>query len=143
MFWRERAENPLIMAWVRHLFEAALLLKLMVERNYKIKKYHFRGLNLSNEQRAEGIASKLFFCRLRLFWSNQKNSLQKKNDLPVLCITFLFIGKTFNLIQIGFREMMKTALRKEPTNVLNTQVITPWLLQKKGKYEKWFENLNL
>ena len=42
-----------------HLFEASLLLKLMVERKYIIKSVILEtDLNLSNEERADGIAAK-------------------------------------------------------------------------------------
>ncbi|MEO8255292.1 MAG: hypothetical protein ABI554_13000, partial [Flavobacterium sp.] len=42
-----------------HLFEADLLLKLMIERHYKIKNIILEAdLNLSNDHRADGIASK-------------------------------------------------------------------------------------
>lgn len=42
-----------------HLFEADLLLKLMIERHYKIKNVILEAdLNLSNEHRADGIFSK-------------------------------------------------------------------------------------
>ena len=42
-----------------HLFEASLLLKLMIERNYQIKNIILEAdLNLSNDHQAEGISAK-------------------------------------------------------------------------------------
>lgn len=42
-----------------HLFEASLLLKLMIERNYQIKNVILEAdLNLSNDHQAEGISAK-------------------------------------------------------------------------------------
>jgi hypothetical protein len=44
-----------------HLFEASLILKLMIERKYKIQNVIIRtDLNLSMKKRAEGIASKFY-----------------------------------------------------------------------------------
>ena len=42
-----------------HLFEASLLLQLMIERNYQIKNVILEAdLNLSNDHQAEGISAK-------------------------------------------------------------------------------------
>ena len=44
-----------------HLFEASLLLKLMIERHYEIKNVILEAdLNLSNDQQSEGVS--LSFC---------------------------------------------------------------------------------
>jgi hypothetical protein len=111
-----------------HLFENALLLKLMVERKYKIKNLILEvDLNLSNERRADGIASKFL-----PYIHNSKTirtHFSKEADFDLLYYIPFYRYLTYDA-QIGFREMYKTA-RKEATNQLNHLGYYP-LGNKKG-----------
>jgi hypothetical protein len=99
-----------------HLFEASLLLKLMIERKYVIKNVILEAdLNLSNENESESVASKFMpyihdskviadhFDQQPNFWANYY--------LP-------FYRYVVFEPQIGFREMYNAALKK-PTNLLD------------------------
>ena len=99
-----------------HLFEASLLLKLMVERHYTIKNVILEAdLNLSNEQQSESVASKFMpyihnsktieahFAQQPHFWANYY--------IP-------FYRYIVFEPQIGFREMYHTATAK-PTKLLD------------------------
>ena len=86
-----------------HLFEASLLLKLMVERKYTIKNVIIEtDLNLSNEHRAEGIASK--FLPYIHYSKTIKNHFSEEQDFwQLYCIPF-YRYIAFDA-QIGFREV--------------------------------------
>ena len=99
-----------------HLFEASLLLKLMIERRYTIKNVILEAdLNLANEKESEGVASKFLpyihnskvieahFAQQPNFWTNYY--------IP-------FYRYIVFEPQIGFREMFNTATAK-PTKLLN------------------------
>jgi hypothetical protein len=99
-----------------HLFEASLLLKLMVERHYKIKNVILEAdLNLANEKESESIASKFLpyihrsevieshFAQQPHFWANYY--------IP-------FYRYVVFDPQIGFREMYNTVSAK-PTKLLD------------------------
>ena len=99
-----------------HLFEASLLLKLMVERHYTIKNVILEAdLNLSNEKESESVASKFLpyihnstvieahFAQQPHFWANYY--------IP-------FYRYIVFEPQIGFREMYSMATQK-PTKLLN------------------------
>ena len=99
-----------------HLFEASLLLKLMVERHYTIKNVILEAdLNLANEKESESVASKFLpyihsskvienhFAEQPHFWANYY--------IP-------FYRYIVFEPQIGFREMYDTAIEK-PTKLLD------------------------
>jgi hypothetical protein len=99
-----------------HLFEASLLLKLMVERHYKIKNVILEAdLNLANEKESESVASKFLpfihsskvieahFAEQPHFWANYY--------IP-------FYRYIVFEPQIGFREMYNTA-RGKTTKLLD------------------------
>lgn len=99
-----------------HLFEASLLLKLMIERKYVIKNVILEAdLNLSNEKESESVASQFMpyiheskviaahFAQQPGFWANYY--------LP-------FYRYIVFEPQIGFREMYNAALKK-PTKLLD------------------------
>ncbi|SEG51634.1 hypothetical protein SAMN04488130_1206 [Flavobacterium urumqiense] len=99
-----------------HLFEASLLVKLMVERHYKIKNVILEAdLNLANEQQSESVASKFLpyihsskvikahFAQQPHFWANYY--------IP-------FYRYIVFEPQIGFREMYEAAAGK-PTKLLD------------------------
>ena len=98
-----------------HLFEASLLLKLMVERKYIIKNLIIDAdLGISNENRADGVAAKF----LPYIHSSQtiKNHFSAEPDFWQLYYIPFYRYIEFDA-PIGFREIVKTA-RKEPTNTL-------------------------
>lgn len=105
-----------------HLFEADLLLKLMVERHYKIKNVILEAdLNLSNEHRDFGISSK-FLPYLH------QSELIKEHFLNELDFKELYYIPFYRYIKfeerIGFREFHEVALKK-PTNTLDNKGYYP------------------
>ncbi|MFV8372605.1 hypothetical protein [Flavobacterium sp. LB2P74] len=120
-----------------HLFEASLLLKLMVERNYKIKTVLLEAdLNLSNEQRAEGISARF------LPYIHQSKTIRdhfsKENDFRALYYIPFYRYVVFDA-RIGFREAYKTAIAAT-TNSLNHLGYYP-LGNKKGNMKNNIANL--
>lgn len=121
-----------------HLFEADLLLKMMMERNYKIKNVILEAdLNLSNDQRADGIASK-FLPYLH------SSDVIKNHFITEIDFSYLYYIPFYRYIkfdsQIGFREMFKIAQR-EPTNVLDHKGYHPLMSKKKGKMKNDLSSL--
>ncbi|MFE3871880.1 hypothetical protein ACFX5F_11685 [Flavobacterium sp. ZS1P70] len=98
-----------------HLFEASLLLKLMVERQYKIKNVIVEAdLNLANEQESESVASK-FLPYIHHSKLIEDHYAQQPNFWVNYYIPFYrYIGFE---PQIGFREMYNTATG-QPTKLL-------------------------
>lgn len=120
-----------------HLFEASLLLKLMVERHYKIKNVLLEAdLNLSNEQRAEGVSARF------LPYLHQSKTIRdhfsKEKDFRQLYYIPFYRYIAFDT-RIGFRETYKTALQ-EPTNSLDHLGYYP-LGNKKGNMKNNIINL--
>ena len=100
-----------------HLFEASLLLKLMVERNYTIKNVILEtDLNLSNEQRAEGIASKF----LPYIHNSEitKNHFFAENDFNELYYIPFYRYVAFET-RIGFREMFFNGIHRRTVHLDN------------------------
>ncbi|OYX80118.1 MAG: hypothetical protein B7Y83_18800 [Flavobacteriales bacterium 32-34-25] len=99
-----------------HLFETSLMLKLMLERNYKIKTLILEAdLNLSNEKRSETVAAKFF-----PYIHNSetiKNHFVNEEDFKYIYYLPFYRYINFDAL-IGFREAYKT-LSKQPTNVLD------------------------
>lgn len=98
-----------------HLHEASLLLKLMIERKYKIKNVILEAdLNLANDERADGIAAKF----LPYLHSSQiiKNHFKNEKDFVELYYIPFYRYLKFET-RIGFRDMVKTVVQ-EPTNIL-------------------------
>jgi hypothetical protein len=112
-----------------HLFEADLLLKLMIERHYKIKNIILEAdLNLSNERRADGISA-----RFLPYLHNSKtieNYFSKEKDFNYLYYIPFYRYIRFDP-QIGFREIVKT-IRKERTSSLGNAGYYPLVKHKKG-----------
>ena len=120
-----------------HLFEASLLLKLMVERNYKIKNVLLEAdLNLSNEQRAEGVSARF------LPYIHQSKTIRdhfsKENDFRELYYVPFYRYVVFDA-RIGFREVYKTAI-SATTNSLDHLGYYP-LGNKKGNMKNNIANL--
>lgn len=111
-----------------HLFEASLMLKLMAERNYKIKTVLLEAdLSLCNEQKAEGIASKY----LPYIHNSEiiKNHFSNQADFNQLYYIPFYRYIDYDAI-IGFREMFSCATHK-PTNILDQLGYHP-LIGKSG-----------
>jgi hypothetical protein len=120
-----------------HLFEASLLLKLMVERQYKIKNVILEAdLNLSNEQQSESVASK-FMPYIHDSKTIENHFSDQENFWALYYIPF-YRYITFEP-RIGFREMYSTA-RNQSTNVLNHLGYYP-LGSKKGNMKNDLTNL--
>lgn len=99
-----------------HLFEASLLLKLMVERQYKIKNVILEAdLNLANEKQSESVASK-FMPYIHESKTIEAHFAQEPDFLVNYYIPF-YRYIDFDP-QIGFREMYNTITEK-PTKLLN------------------------
>lgn len=98
-----------------HLFEADLMLKLMLERKYKIKNVILEAdLNLSNEHRADGIACKF------LPYLHQSATIAKhfshEEDFNALYYIPFYRYIDFDS-QIGFREMILNLFHKETSHL--------------------------
>lgn len=112
-----------------HLFEASLLLKLMAERNYKIKTVILEAdLGLCNEKESDAIAAKFLpYIHhsevIKNHFSGQKNF----NELYYIPF-YRYID--FDAL-IGFREMYNTAIAK-PTTILDNQGYHPLTTNKPG-----------
>jgi hypothetical protein len=100
-----------------HLFEASLLLKLMQERNYKIKNLIIEvDLSLSNEHRADGISAK--FLPYIHDSETIKTHFSVEEDFNQLYyIPFYRYIKMESLI--GFREMFFNGIRKKTSHLDN------------------------
>ena len=99
-----------------HLFEASLLLKLMVERQCKIKNVILEAdLNLSNEQQSESVASKFL-----PYIHNSETIKAHFAEQPNFWVNYYIPFYRYIVFepQIGFREMYNTA-RKKPTKLLD------------------------
>jgi hypothetical protein len=100
-----------------HLFEASLLLKLMVERQYKIKNLILEAdLNLSNEQMADGIASK-FLPYIHNSKAIKEHFSSQKGFNQLFYIPF-YRYVNFET-RIGFREMFFNGIHKKTVHLDN------------------------
>ncbi len=100
-----------------HLFEASLILKLMIERNYCIKNVIIEtDLNLSNEHRAEGIASKFlpYIHDSKII----KDHFRGEADFLKLYYIPFYRYIAFDA-QIGFREMFFNVVHKKTAHLQN------------------------
>lgn len=94
-----------------HLFEADLLLKLMLERKYKIKTVVLEAdLNLSNEHRAEGIAAAFlpYIHRSEII----KNHFSNEADFRELYYIPFYRYVKYET-RIGVREMFFNLIHKK------------------------------
>ena len=120
-----------------HLFEASLLLKLMVERKYTIKNVILEtDLNLSNEKRDDGVSSRF------LPFIHDSNTIRthfsEEPDFNELYYVPFYRYVSFDS-KIGFRELYKT-LVNEPTTYLTRSGYYP-LGAKKGNMKNDITNL--
>lgn len=121
-----------------HLFETSLLLKLMVERGWKIKNIIVEtDLNLSNEKRDDGT-----FGRFMPFLHKSKTITDHfKNESD---FTELYYVPFYRYIQfdskVGFRAFYKS-LRQEPTNTLANNGYYPLGFNPKANIKNNIESL--
>nr|WP_294925832.1 hypothetical protein [uncultured Flavobacterium sp.] len=122
-----------------HLFEASLLLKLMIERKYTIKNIILEAdLNLSNDQHAEGISA-LFLPYVHNSETIRKHFKSQENFNELYYIPFYRYIKYDG--KIGFRETFFTAIHKK-TNALDNLGYYPLIKHKNGNMKNNIENLN-
>ena len=94
-----------------HLFEASLMLKLMIERNYKIKNVILEtDLNLSSELQAEGIAAK-YLPYLHSSETVRKHFENEDDYMELYYIPFYRYVKYET--RIGIREMFFSLIHKK------------------------------
>lgn len=104
-----------------HLFEASLLLKLMLERNYQIKNVVLEAdLNLSNDHQAEGIAAKF----LPFLHESETIKTHFENETDFMELYYIpFYRYVKYDAKIGVREVFFTAIGKKTS-----------LMENKGYY---------
>lgn len=100
-----------------HLFEASLILKLMIERNYSIKNVIIEtDLNIANDHRADGISSKFL-----PYIHNSKiieEHFREEKDFSKLYYLPFYRYIAFDA-QIGFREMFFNVIHKKTAHLQN------------------------
>jgi len=122
-----------------HLFEASLLLKLMIERKYTIKNVILEAdLNLSNDHEAEGIAA-LFLPYIHNSDVIKEHFETQENFNELYYVPFYRYIKYDS--KIGFRETFFTAIHKK-TNVLDNLGYYPLEKHKNGNMKNNIVNLN-
>lgn len=122
-----------------HLFEASLMLKLMIERKYEIKNVILEAdLNLSNDHQSEGISAK-FLPYIHNSAVIKEHFKTEENFNELYYIPFYRYIK-FDA-KIGFREIYKI-VKTERTNVLDNSGYYPLVKHKKGNMKNNIANLN-
>lgn len=122
-----------------HLFEASLMLKLMIERKYEIKNVILEAdLNLSNDHPSEGISAK-FLPYIHNSEIIKEHFSAQENFNELYYIPFYRYIKFDS--QIGFREVYKI-IRKEKTNALDNLGYYPLEKHKNGNMKNNILNLN-
>lgn len=122
-----------------HLFEASLMLKLMIERKYEIKNLILEAdLNLSNDQESEGVAAK-FLPYIHCSKAIKDHFLPEPNFNELYYIPFYRYVKFDS--KIGFREIYKIAIN-EKTNALDNLGYYPLKKHKNGNMKNNIVNLN-
>jgi hypothetical protein len=122
-----------------HLFEASLMLKLMMERKYEIKNVILEAdLNLSNDQESEGVAAK-FLPYIHCSKVVKDHFSTEENFNELYYIPFYRYVKFDS--KIGFREIYKI-VSKEKTNTLDNLGYYPLEKHKNGNMKNDIVNLN-
>ncbi|MBL0738893.1 hypothetical protein JI750_18500 [Flavobacterium sp. GN10] len=122
-----------------HLFEASLILKLMIERKYEIKNVILEAdLNLASDRQAEGIAA-LFLPYIHNSEIIKEHYRNQSNFNELYYIPFYRYIK--NDSKIGWRETFFTAIRKK-TNSLENLGYHPLEKHKNGNMKNNIVNLN-
>jgi hypothetical protein len=121
-----------------HLFEAALLLKLMIERKYEIKNVILEAdLNLSNDHQAEGVSAKY----LPYLHSSEtvRKHFEVASDYNELYYIPFYRYLKFET-RIGTRETFFTAIHKKSKLIENGGYYS--LGKTKGNMKNNIANLN-
>jgi hypothetical protein len=122
-----------------HLFEASLLLKLMIERNYLIKNVILEAdLNLSNDHQAEGISAK-FLPFLHESETIRRHFENESDFMKLYYIPFYRYVKYD--AKIGVREVWDTAKNK-PTSLLDNKGYYPLGKKPNANMKNNIANLN-
>ncbi|WP_119792997.1 hypothetical protein [Flavobacterium anhuiense] len=122
-----------------HLFEASLILKLMIERKYEIKNIILEAdLNLSNDQESEGVATK-FLPYIHCSKVIKDHFATEENFNELYYIPFYRYVKFDS--KIGFREVYKIEVN-EKTNALDNLGYYPLDKHKNGNMKNNIVNLN-
>ena len=122
-----------------HLFEASLLLKMMIHNNYKIKTVLLEAdLNLSNDRRADGISAR-FLPYIHQSDITRNHFKIEPDFVSLNYVPFYRYIKFEN--KIGFRELFFSAIGKK-TNHLNNEGYNPLLGVQNGNMKYNIKNLN-
>ncbi|MCD0471097.1 hypothetical protein [Flavobacterium sp. JAS] len=122
-----------------HLFEASLMLKLMVERKYEIKNVILEAdLNLSNDKESEGVSAK-FLPYIHNSIVIRDHFASQKDFKELYYIPFYRYIKYD--AKIGFREVYKV-LKNDKTNTLDNLGYYPLQKHKNGNMKNNIVNLN-
>lgn len=122
-----------------HLFEASLLLKLMIERNYQIKNVILEAdLNLSNDHQAEGISAK-FLPFLHESETIRRHFENESDFMELYYIPFYRYVKYD--AKIGVREVWDTS-RNKPTSLLDNKGYYPLGKKPNANMKNNITNLN-
>ncbi|MFD2939594.1 hypothetical protein [Flavobacterium notoginsengisoli] len=122
-----------------HLFEASLLLKLMIERKYEIKNVILEAdLNLSSDHDAEGVSAK-FLPYIHNSEIIKERFLDKGNFNELYYIPFYRYIKYD--ARIGFRETFFTLIHKKSRN-LDEMGYYPLVGIENGNMKNNIVNLN-
>jgi len=121
-----------------HLFEAALMLKLMVERKYVIKNVILEAdLNLSNDRESDGVSAKFLpYIHDSKVIKDHFSTQKIFNELYYLPF-YRYIKYDS---KIGFREIYKIA-KNEETNALDNLGYYPLEKHKNGNMKNNIINL--
>ncbi|MEZ7503838.1 hypothetical protein [Flavobacterium sp. Arc2] len=121
-----------------HLFEASLLLKLMIERKYEIKNVILEAdLNLSNNHQSEGVSAK-YLPYLHSSETVQKHFENEKDFNELYYIPFYRYLKFET--RIGIRETFFTVIHKKSKLIENGGYYS--LGKTKGNMKNNIVNLN-
>ena len=122
-----------------HLFEASLLLQLMIERNYQIKNVILEAdLNLSNDHQAEGISAK-FLPFLHESETIRRHFENESDFMELYYIPFYRYVKYD--AKIGVREVWDTS-RNKPTSLLDNKGYYPLGKKPNANMKNNIANLN-
>ncbi|MBF4492864.1 hypothetical protein IR010_09960 [Flavobacterium sp. MR2016-29] len=122
-----------------HLFETSLLLKLMIERKYKIKNIILEAdLSLANDQESEGISAK-FLPYIHNSEVIKDHFSKEENFNELYYIPFYRYIKYET--KIGFREAFYTAVHKN-INALDNLGYYPLQKHKDGNMKNNIVDLN-
>ena len=122
-----------------HLYEASLMLKLMIERKYTIKNVVLEAdLNLSNDKESDGVSAK-FLPYIHNSEVIKDHFSSQKNFNELYYIPFYRYIKYD--AKIGFREVYNIT-KEEKTNALDNLGYYPLEKHKNGNMKNNIVNLN-